>query len=233
MIKRTLKTTTGKLEISIPSNLSEVNIGQMMTLQETSDLSDIDAISILSNIPVDQLKNVQSMDDFAVFGEAVLHLSHQIKHLYNADDVPQAVVFNLNGEVVTVKVARNLSVEPVGAFMAAREIISDEIAKHIELHGQDDWQQYFNPSLTACCHVLAHYFYCRATGKTYNEYEAEEFISETKKLGVTEALPIAKHFFSCYPNLSKPKTGFFQRLLQRLKNERVSRHLKSLNISTP
>ncbi|HEY8928589.1 MAG TPA: hypothetical protein VIM55_05340 [Mucilaginibacter sp.] len=232
MIKRTLKTTTGKLTVSIPSNLSEVTIGQMIALQGNTDLSDIDAISILSGIPADQLKNIQNIDDFAAFGDTVLFLSHQIKYLHNADDIPSTITFNLNGDMVTVKVARNLSVQPVGAFMAAREIIGDEITKHIELHGQENWQQYFNPSLTACCQVLAHYFYCGATGKPYSEYEAEEFVSEIKKLGVMEALPISKYFFTCYPNLSTRKTGFFQRLHRRWKNERAYRHLKSLNTST-
>jgi len=231
MIKRTLKTTTGKLTVAIPSDLFEVTIGQMIALQENTDLRDLDAISILSGVPVDDLKNVQNMDDFAVFGKTVLILSHQIKYLYYANDIPATVTFNLNGYMASVKVASNLSVEPVGAFMAAREIIGDEITRHIEQHGKDDWQQYFNPSLTACCQVLAHYFYCRATGKPYNEYEAEEFVSEIKKLGVLEALPISKHFFTCFPNLSRKKTGFFQRLLQRLKEERASRHLKNLNTS--
>jgi len=149
MIKRTLKTTTGKLTVSLPSDLSEVTIGQMMALQENTELGDIDAISILSGIPAGELKNIQNLNDFTIFGDSILRLSHQIKYLYNSDDIPAKVALNLNGNVVIVKVARNLSVEPVGAFMAAREIIGDEIARHIELHGREEWQDHFNPSLNA------------------------------------------------------------------------------------
>ncbi len=98
-------------------------------------------------------------------------------------------------------------------------------------HGEDNWQEYFNPSLNACCQVLAHYFYTRVTGKMYNEYEAEDFVNEVKKLRVTEALPIAKHFFTCYPNLSKPKTACWHRLRQFWKKEPGYKPSKSLNTS--
>jgi len=230
MLQKILKTTNGKLLIQIPSSVSEVTLGQMIELQNKPSLDDIEAISILSGIPVKELQNVQNANDFAIFGEAVLSLSHQIKYLYNSDDIPKKITFT-NGK--TLNVITNLSVEPAGAFMAARDIIGDEISEHIRLCGDEDWQEYFNPSLNACCQVLAHYFYCRAIGKPYNEYEAEEFTAEIKKLRVTEALPIAKHFFTCYPSLSKPKINFWHRLLQRWNEKQVYRHLKNLNISTP
>jgi len=229
MLQKTLKTTMGKLLIQIPSTLAEVTLGQMIALIDEADLTDIKAISILSGVTVEQLQNVKNADDLAIFGEAILTLSQQISHLYDSDDIPKKVTF-ASGK--TVNVMHNLSVEPAGAFMAARDIISDEIAEHIKLYGDEDWQQHFNPSLKSCCQVLAHYFYCRATGKPYNEYEAEEFVAEIKKLRVTEALPISKHFFTCYPGLSKTKTSFWQRLLQRWKNGRGYRSLKNLNTST-
>lgn len=228
MLQKTLKTRTGKLLVEIPSTLAEISLGQMMELQDEPGLSDLKTISILSGIPVEQLQNVKNANDFIVFGEAVLTLSHQIAHLYNSDDIPQKITF-ASGK--TVNVMNNLSIEPAGAFMAARDIIGDEIAEHIKLHGDEDWQRHFNPSLKACCQVLAHYFYCRATGKLYNEYEADEFVNEIKKLRVTEALPISKHFFTCYPSLSKTRISFWRRLLQRWNDARAYRHLKSLNIS--
>ncbi|MDO3644717.1 hypothetical protein [Mucilaginibacter sp. L3T2-6] len=230
MLQKNLKTASGKLTVQIPSSLSEITIGQIMELQEEASLSDIKAISILSGIPVQQLQNVKNAADFSVFGEAVLSLSHEIKHLYNSSHIPKVITFP-GGK--TVKVINNLSVEPAGAFMAARDIISDEIAEHIKVNGEADWQQHFNPSLKACCKVLAHYFYCRVTGKAYNEYEAEEFITEIKKLRVMEALPVARHFFTCYPSLRTPKTSFWHRLLQRLNDGRVYTNLRSSGISTP
>lgn len=217
----------------MPTSLDEITLGQLMEMQEKDKLDDLDAISILSGVPKESLATVRSMDDFAVFGEHILSLSNQVKYLYESDVIPNKIKFDINGRQVTVRVMNNLSIEPAGAFLAAREIIADEISSHINLYSEEDWQEYFQPSLTACCQVLAHYFFCRATGKMYDEYAAEEFCEEIKKLRVTEALPIAKHFFTCYPVLSKPGTGFFQRLLRYWRKKPASARSKSLNISIP
>ncbi|MDR3693385.1 hypothetical protein [Mucilaginibacter sp.] len=233
MIEKTLKTTTGRIKIKIPSSLHELTLGQLIEIQDKPELNDLEAIGILSGIAVEQLQNVKNYDDLQQFGETVLLLSTQIAWLFNSGDVPRKITFNLTRGANTVNVMRNLSIEPAGAFMAAREIIGDEINHHIERFGHDDWQDNFKPSLKACCQVLAHYFYCRATGEKYNEYEAEEFCTEIKKLRVTEALPIAKHFFTCYPSLSKPKTGYSLRPRQFWKKRQGSSVLKNSNISIP
>ncbi|HEY4326176.1 MAG TPA: hypothetical protein VGN20_19470 [Mucilaginibacter sp.] len=230
MIQKTLKTIGSKLTIRIPTLLNEVTLGQMTAMQEIPDLNDLDAISVLSGIPIEELHNVRNISDFDVFQDPVQSLSHQIKHLYNSDAVPAKVNFYSDEGDSEVNVMSNLSVEPSGAFMAAREIIAEEINKHIERYGEADWKENFNPSLKSCCQILAHYFFCRVTKKRYNEYEAEEFINKIKKLRVTEALPIAKHFFTSYPSLSKQKTSFW--LLFRLNwRERLGlSHSRSLNI---
>jgi hypothetical protein len=233
MIEKTLKTTHDKLRVSIPTQLSEVTLGQMMQLQDSPELKDLDAISILSGVPIAELQNVSNGDDFMAFADAVLSLSHQIKHLYNSDAIPNDVNIEFDEKQVKLNVIKNLSVEPAGAFMAARDVIADEITEHIQKYGEENWQDYFNPSLTACCKVLAYYFYCRATGNKYDEYAAVAFTGTIKKLRVTEALPIAKHFFMSYPNLSRPRTGFWHRLLQFWRKGPVSNPSKNLNISTP
>ena len=238
MIEKTLKTTTGKLSVKIPTELNEITLGQIMAMQQKPDLNDIEAISILSGIAVDELYNVKHIGDFQAFTETVLALSQQIKHLYNSEVIPKEVVFILHDAQAkhvrkNVKVSDDLSVEPAGAFMAARDIIAEEINNHIKQHGDEDWQERFNPSLSACCQVLAYYFFCRATGQKYNEYQAEEFCNEIKKMRVTEALPIARHFFFCYPNLWRPKTSYWHRLLPLWKNGQASSRSRSSNISTP
>ncbi len=230
MIEKTLKTTRGILSITMPSQLKEISLGQMMQLQEKTDLSDLDAISILSGIAVDELKDVVNFHDFDVFGNAVLEVSNQIKYLYNSNDIPSRVTFKIDGKTVKVNVIRNLSVEPAGAFMAARDIIAEEINKHVELHGEEYWQQTFNPSLKACCQVLAQYFYCRATGEKYNEYKADAFTETVKNLSVVEALPIGKHFFMSYPNLSKPKTNYWLRSRQFWRGKRAYNRSKNSSI---
>jgi hypothetical protein len=233
MIEKTLKTTDGKIRVKIPTVLKEITLGQMMEMQKKHYLDDLDAISILSGVPKEDLNSVRNFDDFRVFGDHVQSLSHQIAYLYHSDITPHKVIFMLDGHKAVVNIIRNLSVEPAGAFLAARDIIADEINEHISLYGEDNWQGNLQPSLQSCCRVLAHYFFCRATGKKYNEYEAEEFCEEIKKLRVTEALPIAKHFFTCYPNLLKQRIGFLPRLRLQWRKRQVSRRLKSSNILTP
>jgi hypothetical protein len=192
MIEKTLKTTQGKLKVKIPTILNEVTLGQMMEMQDKDDLDDLDAISILSGISKNELLNVSNFNDFQDFGDHIQSLAHQINYLYISTIVPEKITFTLGKRKVAINVIRNLSVEPAGAFLAAREIIAEEINEHIKLYGEEDWQERFQPSLKACCNVLAQYFFCKVTGKRYDEYEAEEFAEETKKLRVTEALPIAR-----------------------------------------
>lgn len=233
MLHKTLKTTTGKLRVSIPTRLDEITLEQLISMQQETDLNDLQAISILSGIPLADLQNIIRIDELHEFVLPLLTLAEEIKSLYDSDEIPKSVTFHLEDGYKTVFVMHNLSVEPAGAFMAARDIIAEEISAQVNLYGPDEWQDHFNPSLQACAQVLAHYFYCRATGKPYNEYEAEAFTGEIKKLRVCEALPIAKHFFTCYPNLSKPKISCWHRLLPFSKKGRAYKPSISLNTSTP
>jgi hypothetical protein len=233
MIEKTVRTISGKLTIRIPASIDEITLGQIMQMQEKPMLNDLEVISILSGTQLSELQNIRSFDDLYVFGEIILLLSKQFKNLYANDKIPKRVTFRLTGGDKMVNVIKNLAVEPAGAFFAAREIIAEEIKEHTEKYGADDWQSTFNPSLKACCQVLAHYFYCPVTNQPYNEYKAEEFNEEIKKLRVMEALPIAIHFFRVYPRLSKPKTSCLSRLLQRWKKKQESALLKSLSISIP
>src|SRR5215217_5589314 len=188
MIEKTISTTTGKLTLKIPSSLYELTLGQLMAMQEKPELNDLDAISILSGVPVQELQNIKSADDLHVFGEAVLSLANQIKYLYNSDEIPDHVTFHHSTGPLKVKVMNNLSVEPAGAFLASKDIIATEISEHIAKHGEENWQESFNPSLNACCKVLANYFYCKVTRQQYDEYKIEEFCETIKQLRVTEAL---------------------------------------------
>jgi len=215
MINKTLKTHGGFITIAMPEKLQEVTLGQLMQMQSTTEPTDLKAISILSGIALQDIQNILDVNELQALNMQVSAIANHLKYLYNSDAIPKEIIFNIDGKPDKVKVMKNLSVEPAGAFMAAREIIADEIAKHITEHGEADWQEHFNPSLQACAQVLAQYFYCRATGKPYNEYEAVEFEEQVKLLPVTDALPIAKYFFLSYPNLSRPRTGFWRRLRRR------------------
>ncbi|WP_295772854.1 hypothetical protein [uncultured Mucilaginibacter sp.] len=234
MIQKKFKTITGELSVAIPEKLDEISLGQLMALQSASELSDLDAIQILSGVPLKNLKQVQDFNDFTEFNETISSLALQISSLYNSNQIPDEITFNIDNKLRKVKVAKNLSVEPAGAFMAARDIIVEEMTRHAALNNNndEDWEHSFNPSLKACSLILANYFYCRATQLPYDEELAEQFTAEIEKQPITSILPIAKYFFLSFPNLSKPKTGFWHRL-RRLWNKGLAlKTLKSSGIST-
>lgn len=219
-MKKKIKTTTGNITLTMPDNLNEVTLGQLIAMQASANLNDLEAISILCNIPLNDLQNIVDVADLQIFSTQVLNIAQQIEQLYIVGDIPEKTIFAVDGKPVEVKVVKNLSMEPAGAFMASREIIADEIAQHMKQRGEEHWQENFNPSLTAYAQVLAQYFYCRATGEPYNEYAAAEFEQQVKQLPVTDAIPIARYFFLSYPNLSKPRTGYWQRLRRRWSSAR-------------
>lgn len=229
MIEKTLNTIDGKIRVRIPTLLSDITLGQLIAMQEMQHLDDLDAISILSGVPKDELNNVINFNDFSIFGDHLQSLSNQIKRLYEHNTIPKKITFTIGQQNIVVDVIHNLSVEPAGAFLAARDIIADEISQHIKEYSGENCQNHFQPSLKACCHVLAHYFFCRVTQKRYDEYEAEAFCEEVKKLRVMEALPIARHFFTCYPNLLKQRIGYLEQFQQYWKRKQASRHLKNLS----
>lgn len=230
MLQKTVKTTTGKISISLPDTISEVTLAQIMAMQETEGLTDLGAIHILSGVPLTELHNVKNMSDLQIFTPHVIALSKQIKELYNSNSIPKHVIFNYNGITKKINVITNLSVEPAGAFWAARDVITDEINDHIKKHGEEDWKDNFNPSLYSCALLLAHYFYCPVTGNWYNEHEAEQFIDTVKQLPFIDALPVAKCFFLSYPNLSKPRINFWERLQLLWKKRLELKAFRSLDM---
>lgn len=189
MIEKILKTTTGRLHLQLPEHLHEISLGQLIDMQSTENMSDLQAIQILSGIPIVELQNIKDFNDLQIFNEHVAMLSQQIKELYNSDSLPKTITFNIDDKAVKVKVISNLSIEPAGAFLAARDVITEEINNHISQYGED-WKANFNPSLKTCAMLLAHYFYCPVSNNWYNEYQAEAFYDEVIKLPFTDALPI-------------------------------------------
>ncbi len=202
----------------------------MMAIQERRFPDELDTISILSGIPKENLLHGVDFGDLQLFGNYIHSLSHQAKYLYDGDIISQKVVFMFEGCRVVVNIFRNLSIEPAGAFIAARNIIADEINEHIHLYGEEDWKEHFLPSVKSRCDLLAHYFFCRVTGKIYDEREANKFSEEVKNLRATEALPIAKYFFSCYPDLLQQRAGFFNQLRHYWRRKKVHKRLENFDI---
>lgn len=233
MHTETLHIIGGKVKITIPENLNELTIGQLIEISKSE--SELGPLSILSGVSEKELANI-SQHELEKFTNRILSLSHQIKYCYEGKNIPQYVSFGTTRvkrfgfyfrKENKIKVPGNLSIEPAGAFMASRDVIADEINRHINEFGEDNWQANFQPDLDAIATLLANYFYCRVTLLPYTEQKAFEFKSEILKLPVQVALPIGRHFFFSYPDLSQQKITFFQAVRQNLKKRQALKRLKN------
>lgn len=224
MISKNLNTVDGQIKITIPSVLSELTLGMLIQMQE--DNTELETISILSGIPKDELYKVRNIDDFEIFKEHVLSLVHQIS--YEADSLPLPKTIFICGKKITVP--NDLNIEPAGAFYECRNLIADEINKHIETFGEDDWKHNFKPSLNLSALMLAHYLYYPATGN-YDDEKAEAFQSEVLKLSIAITIPLAKHFFLNYPFLPKEKRSYFQAVIRLWKRKLALRNSKGFRTS--
>ncbi len=224
MIQKTIQTIQGKVKIAIPTSLAEITIGQMMDMESAISNS----IPLIPELTEDIVNNITNYSDLIDIRERILSLAHKIKYEYHEAKLPEYI--HVLGK--RIKVIKNLSIEPAGAYLACRDIIADEINAHIAIYGEDKWQDKFTPSLKTCSLILAHYFYCHVTGLLWNEQKAEEFQSEILKLSVQEALPVARFFIMKYPDLSQSRRSLWQVFKLILRKNLALRRLRNSNIST-
>lgn len=233
MITKSLTTLSGSVKIKIPENLSEITLGQMIEMQKASD-----TIPLVPELTKEIADNIIDFKQLQEIRERLLSLAHQIKYAYDEAKLPTTLIFGtevkrkwFRNVVIPkrIKVPQNLSIEPAGAYLASRDVIAEEINRHIAEFGEDQWEQNFVPSLDCCASILAHYFYCPVTGMLYNEQRAESFREEVLKLSVAEALPIARFFIVAYPDLSRQKISLYKLFRLLLKKRLALRRIKNLN----
>ncbi|HXP53154.1 MAG TPA: hypothetical protein VN922_24635 [Bacteroidia bacterium] len=215
MITKTVQTLTGRIRLNIPTELSEITLGAMIEMESATGNS----IPLIPELTEDVVNNITDIADLIDIRERILSLAHKIKYQYQETKLP--------AKLIGVKVPSNLSIEPAGAYLVCRDLIAEEINKHIELHGEDDWQSHFHPSLNTCALILSNYFYSRVTGELWNEQKAEEFQEQVLTLSVAEALPVARFFIRSYPDLCLPKISLWQVFKQKLREKRALRNLRS------
>ena len=144
MITKTLTTTTGRLKINIPTDLSEITIGQLIAMS-----AETDTIPIIPELTKEITDNIIDYKELENIQEHILSLAHKIKYCYETE-LPKTIT--IAGK--TVNVIKNLSIEPAGAYLASRDLIADEINRHIEQFGEDEWKNNFSPSLESCAGLL-------------------------------------------------------------------------------
>lgn len=242
-----IKTTSGPLTISIPSDLSEITIDVLMRLTPAygDTFSPLEQLSILSGIPkefndkkpdVICLEDICNLDDLAVFDTTIELLAIKIKSFVTEQEIPESILVPVDTAITRgwrwfrgsrhhvgklVPVIKNLGIQPAGAYFEAKEIIRQEFEEWAKVKKEYGDHIEFNPSIQSLCRVLSLYLYVPATGEKFNSARAADFDKVTKQLPITKALPIARYFFLRYPNLSKPKAPPFRDQLQRYRSKQV------------
>lgn len=219
MTERTFKHINGKLKLSIPDNLQDVTLQMMIQFQQPA-LSDLEAISALTQTPIEQLYGIS---DVAALNEAILpfaqSLQHQLAYTYEAGALPkQVTLHHPGGKVQHLIIGDDAGFYAYGAVMEARELMTTEILRHQQTYG-DTWREHLNPDLRTCGLILTHFLYNRAyPGHVPSAVDIQQFFDVVKWLPITDAAPLARHFFLSYPNLPLRKPTRWQRLLHLWKN---------------
>lgn len=239
MITEVLKTNSGPVTIRIPQNMHEITLGQLIEIGNESENSNV--MPMIPGLTREVYDNIIYYDQVKELQERIASLVHQINYCYNEASIPEYVVlgtkkikrFGLNRIVPNkVKVLKNLGIAPAGAYLECRDLIAAEANEYIKNTRDENWKTNFKPSNETAALILAHYFYCAATGKDWNENDAADFKSEVLKLSIQDALPIARYFFLKYPDLSKTKIGFWQAVRLKLNKKLALRNLRNSGTRT-
>lgn len=234
MTERTFKHINGKLKLSIPDSLQDVTLQMMIRFQQPA-LSDLEAISALTQTPVEQLYGIS---DISALNEAILpfaqSLPHQLAYTYQTGTLPKQVTLRYpGGKVKHLTIGEDAGFYAYGAVMEARELMTTEILRHQQTYG-DTWREHLNPDLHTCGLILTHFLYNRAySGHVPSAMDIQQFFDVVKWLPITDAAPLARHFFLSYPNLPLRKPTRLQRLQHLLKNVPALIRLRRSGISIP
>ncbi len=219
MTERTFKHINGKLKLSIPDSLQDVTLQMMIQFQQPA-LSELEAISALTQTPIEQLYGIS---DISALNEAILpfaqSLQHQLAYIYEAGALPKTLTLRYpGGKAQIIDIGADAGFYAYGAVMEARELMKTEILRHQQTYG-DTWREHLNPDLRICGLILAHFLYNRVyPNHVPTEIDIQQFFDVIKWLAITEAAPLARHFFLSYPNLPLRKPTRSQRLQHLWKN---------------
>jgi len=190
-----------EIHLNIPENLNEITFGQLIELRKP-DLTNAEVLSVLSGVPVDEIYEARSFQEINRIAKIYIDLFTHSAAGANISSIPHKIKVNYAGKLKTVKFGKYLSMEPAGAYSAANKVITSEIYSNIDMYGEDNWKNHFNPSLQVCADVVDAFVYCRVTGKLWSDQGRESFALSMR---AADVLILAKHFFNVWPNLISKK----------------------------
>ncbi|OCX52675.1 hypothetical protein BEL04_14610 [Mucilaginibacter sp. PPCGB 2223] len=177
---------------NFPTEANEISLGQFFALRQSKGI--LDEICALTGMDRQSVQNFKGRDDLDLCRLLLNTLGEKLSKGIEGKKLPKQTT--IAGKKVTVP--KNLKLEPVGAFIAVHNLISEEQKRSAET-GAD-----FDPT-DIIPQVLAHYFWLpyMGDGVLYSDekIDDEAYMEQILTIPVTDAVPIANFFFRKYPNL--------------------------------
>jgi hypothetical protein len=177
---------------NFPTEVSEITLKQFFALRKCSGI--IDEICVLTGMDRQTIQNFKDRSDLEKCRLLLNTIGQKLEQGFNSDVLPKQIT--IAGK--TIKVPKNLKVEPVGAFIAVHNLIAEAHKRCDEQHTS------FDPT-DIIPQVLAHYLWLpyMGAGMLYNDenIENEAYLDKIGSIPVTDAVPLANFFFRKYPTL--------------------------------
>jgi hypothetical protein len=177
---------------NFPTELSEITLKQFFALRGSKDI--LDEICALTGMNRQTIQNFKSPADLEKCTLLLNNVGKKLQQSFEGSKLPKQTI--INGKVV--KVPHNLKLQPVGAFIAVHNLITEEYKRCA------DQQTDFDPT-NIIPQVLAHYFWLPYMGSDvlYSDegIDNEDYMEQINTIPLTDAIPIANFFFRRYPNL--------------------------------
>ena len=177
---------------NFPTELHEISLGQFFALRKAKGL--IDEICALTGLDRQSIQNFKTPADLEKCAQLLGTLGDKLAAGFEGEKLPKQIV--LGGK--TIKIPKNLKLEPVGAFIAVHNLINEEYKRCAEV------QTEFDPT-DIIPQVLAQYLYRPLMGQDalYSDerIEDEAYTAQIMQLPITEAVPMANFFFRKFPHL--------------------------------
>jgi len=176
---------------NFPTEVHEISLWQYFALRRAKGI--LDEICALTGIDRQTIQNFK--------GRADLERCHLLLNTIGAKlakGIPDKLPKQTTIAGKAVKVPKNLKLEPVGAFIAVHNLVSEELKRCAEQNVE------FDPT-DIIPQLLAHYFWLPYMGDDVlysdEKIEDEAYMDQILTMPVTDAVPIANFFFRKYPNL--------------------------------
>jgi hypothetical protein len=177
---------------NFPTEVNELSLKQFFALRKSKGV--LDEVCALTGIDRETILNFKGREDLEKCQLLLNNLGAKLALGMDGAKLPKQTT--IAGKAV--RVPKNLKLEPVGAFIAVHNLITEEHKRAAAADAE------FDPT-DLIPQVLAHYFWLPYMGDdalySDEKIDSEDYMDQIMTIPVTDAVPIANFFFRKYPNL--------------------------------